>query len=135
MQAGQGQEAIEHYEQALRIKPDYRRGALQSGDCLVAGWAGQEAIGHYEQALRIKPDYAEAHYNLGICFGAGGQGEEAIGHYEQALRIKPDYAEAHYNLGMPCCRPGRFRKRSGTTSRRYGSSPIMPRRTTTWESP
>ena len=62
--------------------------------------------------------------------------QEAIGHYEQALRIKPDYAEAHNNLGS---RPGSdragCRRRSGTTSRRCGSSPITPRRTTTWDSP
>ena len=45
-------------------------------------------------------------------------------------------AEAHYNLGTALLgdRAG-CRRRSGTTSRRCGSSPIMPRRTTIWESP
>ena len=60
------QEAIGHYEQALRIKPDYAEAHNNLGIALVQAGRMQEAIGHYEQALRIKPDYAEAHYNLGM---------------------------------------------------------------------
>ena len=92
-----------------------------------------EAMGHYEQALRIKPDYAEAHYNLGNIFLQERKLSEAIGHYEQALRSKPDYAEAHYNLGT---RLGASWAGAGShrdiASRRCGSSPITPRRTTLW---
>ena len=61
-----------------------------------------------------------------------GRLPEAIAHYEQALRIKPDYAEAHNNLGIALAGWAGCRRRSSTTSRRCGSSPITPRRTTTW---
>jgi tetratricopeptide (TPR) repeat protein len=58
--AGRIPEAIEHLEQALRIKPDYAEAHDRLG--IALGQAGRipEAIGHLEQALRIKPDYAEA---------------------------------------------------------------------------
>ena len=106
-QAGRIQEAIWHWEQALRIKPDYARTHYNLG--IALGQVGKlaDAIAHYEQALRIKPDYAEAHNSLGAALWQAGRIQEAIGHYEQVLRIKPDYAEAHNNLGTVLAGQGR----------------------------
>ena len=106
-QAGRIQEAIWHWEQALRIKPDYARTHYNLG--IALGQVGKlaDAIAHYEQALRIKLDYAEAHNSLGAALWQAGRIQEAIGHYEQALRIKPDYAEAHNNLGTVLAGQGR----------------------------
>jgi tetratricopeptide (TPR) repeat protein len=92
-------EAIDHYEQALRLKPDLAVAHYDLGIALAGQSKVQEAINHYEQALRIQPDYAEAHNNLGIALVRLGRLREAIEQYQQALRIKPDYAEAQYNLG------------------------------------
>ena len=162
VQAGRVQEAIGHYEQALRIKPDYAEAHYNLGIALVQAGRLQEAIGHYEQALRDQARLRRGAQQPGDCLDAGGQDaggdralragtadqarlcrgalqsgdcalaglgrvQEAIGHYEQALRIKPDYAEAHNNLGSPWRNWARCRRRSGTTSRRCGSSPIMPK--------
>jgi len=112
-QAGRVQEAIGHFEQALRIKPDLAEADNNLG--VILGQAGrvQEAIEHFEQALRIKPDFAEAHYDLGDDLLRLGRVQEAIGHWEQALRIKPDYAEAHNNLGIALRRLGRIQEAIG----------------------
>jgi tetratricopeptide (TPR) repeat protein len=107
-QEGRMQEAIGHYEQALRIKPDYVEAHDDLGVVLVHLDRVQEAMAQWEQALRIKPDYVEAHYNLGMALGQMGKIEEAIAQYEQALRIKPDFAEAQYNLGVALARLGRL---------------------------
>jgi len=96
--AGMLQDAIGHYERALRIKPDFAEAHNNLGVALRQVGRAQEAIGHWEQALRIKPDYAEAHYNLGIALEQAGKIEDAIGQYEQALRINPDFAEARNKL-------------------------------------
>jgi tetratricopeptide (TPR) repeat protein len=105
---GRGPEAMEHYEQALRLKPDYAEAHNNLGVTLRGQGRLPEAIAHYEQALRITPDYTEAHYNLGNVLLQAGNVQQAIGHYEQALRIKPDYAEACYNLGLALLRLGRL---------------------------
>ncbi len=112
-QVGRMPEAIAHFDQALRLEPDYAEAHYNLGVALAQTGRIPEAIGHYEQALRIWPDYAEAHYNLGIALGQTGRIPEAIGHYEQALRIKPDFAKAHNNLGNALMRSGRTPKAIG----------------------
>ena len=96
---GQIPEAIEQYQQALQIKPDFAEAHYNLGNILLDLGQVPEAIRHYEQALQSNPVYPEAHYNLGVALERVGRIQEAIGHYQQALLIKPDYAEAHYNLG------------------------------------
>jgi tetratricopeptide (TPR) repeat protein len=99
-QAGKPEDAIGHFEQALRIKPDFAEAHYNLGVTLARLDRIQEAIKRYEQALRLKPDFAEAHYNLGVALAESGRVAESMEHWEQALRLKPDYAEAHFNLGM-----------------------------------
>jgi len=107
---GKGPEAIWHYEQALRIKPDDAKAYNNLGAAMMGQGRLQEAIGHYEQALRIQPDYAEAHNNLGAAMMGRGRLQEAIGQCEQALRIQPDYAEAHNNLAAALQKAGKLQE-------------------------
>jgi tetratricopeptide (TPR) repeat protein len=103
-------EAMQHFEQALRIKPDYAEAHYNLGVALAQLGRTQEAIAQYQQVLRIKPDFAMAHYNWGVALEQAGKIEEAIAHYEQALRINPDYAEAHNNLGEALARTGKIQE-------------------------
>jgi tetratricopeptide (TPR) repeat protein len=96
---GNPQEAIGHWEQALRLNPDYAEAHVNLGFALARLGSAPEAIGHYEQALRINPDFTEAHIDLGVALSQLGSNREAIEEYEQALRIKPDLPEVRYNLG------------------------------------
>ncbi len=98
MRVGRVQEAIHHYEQALRLQPDYADAHNNLGVALDQADRIQEAIGHFEQALRINPDNPSAHRNLGFALLQVGKVPEAIIQYEQALQIKPDDIEAHYTL-------------------------------------
>jgi len=98
-QAGKIEEAIGHYGQALRFKPDYVEGHCNLGIALARLDKLPEAIKQYEQALQFKPDYAAAHNGLGSALSHLGRIEEAIGQYELALKFKPDFAEAYNNLG------------------------------------
>jgi tetratricopeptide (TPR) repeat protein len=60
MGEGRLEEAIGHYEQALRIKPGYAEAHYNLGNALIQAGKVQEAIHHYEQALHIKPDFVQA---------------------------------------------------------------------------
>jgi tetratricopeptide (TPR) repeat protein len=101
-------EAIEHYEEAVRIKPDLAKTHSNLGLALVRRGSLAEAIEQFLQALRIKPDDAEAHNNLGNIRVGQGNIAEAVEHFHQALRTRPDYAEAYNNLGSALERQGKI---------------------------
>ena len=105
---GHTKKAIEHYLQALQIKPDYEDAHYNLGLVLDKQGRTAEAIEHYLQALRIKPDFEKAHNNLGAALDKQGRTEEAIEHYLQALRLKPDYEKTHNNLGAAFFSKGRI---------------------------
>ncbi|HUI08239.1 MAG TPA: tetratricopeptide repeat protein [Verrucomicrobiae bacterium] len=104
---GKINDALGHYEQALRLNPDYAEAHNNLGNVFWREGKISDAIEHYEQALRLNPDSPEAHYNLGSVLAQTGKTTEAIAHFEQALRLKPDYAEAHENLGVVLAHLGR----------------------------
>jgi len=107
---GRSAEALAHYEQALRIRPDYPEAHNNLAN-LLATMPGRapEALAHYQAALRLKPDFSEAHDNLANLLATmPGHLPEALAHYEQALRLQPENAEAHFNLaGRLANLPGR----------------------------
>jgi protein O-mannosyl-transferase len=73
------EEAIDHYRQALRIKPDYAEAHNNLGIALSRQGRLHEAIEHYAQALRIKPDLVDAQVNLGNALLKAGHATEAAG--------------------------------------------------------
>ena len=93
---GKLEEAIEAYNKALAIKPDYAEAYNNMGDALQEQGKLEEAIEAYNKALAIKPDYADAYYNMGIALKEQGKLEEAIEAYNKALAIMPDYASAQH---------------------------------------
>ena len=96
---GRAQDAISHYEEALRLNPRSGRIHISLGVELARQGRLAEAIAHDEEAVRLMPDAAVAYNNLGAALAAQGRTEEAIERYRQALRWLPAYAEAHNNLG------------------------------------
>jgi tetratricopeptide (TPR) repeat protein len=91
--------AINSYEQAIKIKPDYAEAYYNMGIALQNKGDPEAAINSYKQAIKIKPDYAKAYSNMGNALKDKGDLEVAIDSYEQAIKIKPDYAEVYYNMG------------------------------------
>ncbi|MGD0058242.1 MAG: tetratricopeptide repeat protein [Verrucomicrobiia bacterium] len=106
--AGQVQEAVRHYEQALRLNPDFADAHRNLGNALMQTGRIQEAIAHYEQALRTRPDFFEANNNLGNALLQSGRIQEAIEQFQQALHINPDFADAHCNLGNVFLQEGKI---------------------------
>ena len=97
---GKLDEAIAHYYEVIRIKPNHFLAHNNLGVALGQQGSFEKSISHFYKALQIKSDYAEAHNNLGLVLTRQGKVNEAIAHFYKALQIKPDYAKAHYNLGM-----------------------------------
>jgi Flp pilus assembly protein TadD len=107
---GKIEEAIVHYNEALRIKPDFAKAHNNLGRVLARQGKIQEAIAHYTKALQIDPNYTEVHKNIGRALAREGKIQEAIVHYTEALRIDPHDVEVHNNLGIVLTRQGRFQE-------------------------
>ena len=106
LHTGQVPEAIDQYEQALRLRSDCVEAHDNLGIALCQIGRAPEAIRHYEEALRVSPTNAKVHYNFGMALWQAGQVQAAIGHFEQAVRSDPDYTEAHVNLGIALAQTG-----------------------------
>ena len=104
------EEAVEHYLQALQLKPDHAKAHNNLG--LAYGDSGmhEEAIKAYKRTIRIDPDFAKAHYNLGNAYYDLGMHKVAIESYKQTVRIDPDYAKAHNNLGLVYGKSGKLKE-------------------------
>jgi superkiller protein 3 len=93
-------EAIEHWEQALRINPDYADVHSKLGVALAEQGQMPEAMQHWERVLRVNPAFPGAHCNLGIALCTEGKWQEAAGHFERELLAHSDNALTHYYLGV-----------------------------------
>jgi tetratricopeptide (TPR) repeat protein len=86
------EEAITHYRDALKAKPNYADAHLNLGVALVRLNKTAEAIAEFQEALKSKDDYVEAHSNLAAALATQRRFNEAIAHYRIALEINPDNA-------------------------------------------
>ena len=101
-------EAIQQYEQALRIKPDHAEAHNNLGNDLLTSGRVTEAVEHFQEAIRLSPEVARAYYNLGAAMLALQNPEKAAAQFELAVRLDPNYAQAHYNWGNALVDLGRW---------------------------
>ena len=107
-QSGQVDEAIAHYREAVRLKPDYPEAYNNLGNALARLGRWSEATLQYARAVRVRPGFAAAEYDWGTALSDGGRYAEAVVHYENALRLQPDHAQAEYRLASAFANMGRF---------------------------
>ena len=104
---GRYQEAIDHLNEALRLRPVYFEARNNLGMVFFMQGRIDEAMECFTEALRIRPDKAEAYHNLGSAYARQGKFELAVQNYNEALRLKPHYPMAYYNLGVAMNMQGR----------------------------
>ncbi len=106
--SGRHEAARRHYEETLRIRPDFAGTHYNLANVFAREGNIDGALRHYRTAIELQPDYADAHYNLGVLLANRGQADEAIEHHRTALRSRPAFAEAHNSLGNLLFRQGKL---------------------------
>jgi tetratricopeptide (TPR) repeat protein len=96
---GRLQNALDAYEEALAIRPDYVDALINRGTVLLALARPAQAADLYRQAIALSPGNAMAFGNLGKALQDLGQTDKAIAAYREALHHQPDNAVVHANLG------------------------------------
>jgi predicted O-linked N-acetylglucosamine transferase (SPINDLY family) len=92
------EEALEHYEAAIRLAPHLARAHLNRGNVTLKKGDPEGAVAAYATALLQDPGYAAAHYNIGNAHGKCGRREAAVNSYRRAIELKPEFADAEVAL-------------------------------------
>jgi len=96
-QQGSVVKAIEAWDEAIALKPDFYQAWANRGVALASSGRYTEALASYDQALAIAPDAHDTWSNRGIALRNLDRNEDALASYDQALALKPDYLEAQIN--------------------------------------
>ncbi|MCU0547382.1 MAG: tetratricopeptide repeat protein [Oscillatoriaceae cyanobacterium Prado104] len=96
---GKRDEAVESYEKAIAIKPDWAEAYANIGSARSQQGNIDAAITYYQKALDLKPELAVLNFNLGNSFLQLYNYEAGINHYRKALEFNPEWPEVHANMG------------------------------------
>jgi tetratricopeptide (TPR) repeat protein len=111
-------EAIEAYETALEIDPDYADAYCNLGAVRYNQGQRAEARRAFEACLAREADHVEANFNLANVLEEDGDDRGALAHYRRALAADPFYPDLHINLALLYEKLGRGRP-AGDHWRRY----------------
>ena len=105
---GRHQEALRHYERAIRMvrRPSYAwtsRGVAMKYLGLL-----DEALRCHENAIRLDSENEVAWCNLGTAYFKKAELGKALECYDKAIKIRPKYAIAWNNKGVVLARMNRF---------------------------
>ncbi len=104
---GRLDEAIERYNESLKIAPNYANAHYNLGLALMKSGRALAAIDQFSLAVKYRPHFAPAQNELAIALYKQGRNEDAINHFEQVLKLSPDFVDAHLNLGSALLESGK----------------------------
>jgi tetratricopeptide (TPR) repeat protein len=96
--AGRPEEALQSYEKALEINPDFLTVLNNRGAVLHRLGRHAEAMQSYDRVLAIDPDYADAHNNRGALLRDLGRLDEARESCARAIKLRPSYPKFYLNF-------------------------------------
>jgi tetratricopeptide (TPR) repeat protein len=112
LERGHAEDALRHFEEAVRLRPDHRRAQINIGIArgIVLADRGDyaAAAARYAEVLAADPSNAMAHFNWGALLARQGDLDGAVQHYSEAIRLSPGYAKAENNLGLVLARKGQW---------------------------
>ena len=86
---GQNDRAIQDFDQAIRLDPEYPDAFNNRGVAYAGKGQFERAIEDYDQAIRLDPNYAIAIYNRGLAARNLGHEDEAAAYFAKAKQVGP----------------------------------------------
>jgi len=105
---GRLEEALERYDEALRLKPDHEQARNNAGVALSLLGRHEQALERFREAIQLRPGYADAHYNMANTLVALGDLHAADERFREAIRLRPANPSALNNYGGLLVRQGRI---------------------------
>ena len=99
-QLGKPQEALDAFEQALSLQPDYPLAWYSRGVTLLQLGKYQDALEAFDQSIASSPDAPKTWLGRGAALAILVRYQEALESCDQALRLTPDDPDAWLSKGM-----------------------------------
>lgn len=96
---GRRDEALQSYDRALEIQPDYTEVLINSGVLLREMHQHARALERFNRVLQTKPDYETALANCAVLLTEFKKTPEAVAMFQRLLALNPKY---EYALGNLC---------------------------------
>ncbi|CAM2152384.1 Glycosyltransferase 9 family protein [Pararobbsia alpina] len=125
-QDGRRDEAIEHYEAALRLEPGHLHALVRLGIALIELRRYENAVSVFDRALAASPLSIDALANRGVALRALGRFDDAREMYERALTVNSRSFESHANLGNVLLDLGRHADALVAYDRALALQPSLP---------
>jgi tetratricopeptide (TPR) repeat protein len=87
--------AIDDYNKAIEIKPDYAKAYVNRGNAKSHKGDLDGALADLNKAIEIQPDYAVAYYDRGSTKQAKGDRTEAMADFNKAIQLRPDFGPGY----------------------------------------
>lgn len=105
--AGKTDEAIAHYNEALRLRPDFAVTHNNLGVALANEGQLTAALRHFSEAVRLAPNYIAARDNLSATTARIGALDGEIARLAANVRERPNDLVAHNEFGAALAAQGR----------------------------
>ncbi len=106
LRRGHMPEAIDEFQAALRIKPDYADAHYNIGNALAKQGNLTEGIDHFSKTLDLQPGHVKALNNMATTLVLLERYPEAIENFKKALKINPADPDLHRNLAIAMKKQG-----------------------------
>jgi Flp pilus assembly protein TadD len=122
---GERDEAISHYEGALKIAPDYYPAHNNLGSLYLGKSDFKAAEAQFRESVRLDQNEAQAYFNLGNVLMLTGRYTESEAALAAGLRRRPDSAFARFLRGCVFVRTGKFEEAEKSLRQALQLDPTM----------
>ena len=105
---GQLEEAVVHFNKALRINPKYLNARDNLSQTFMSLGRFEEAVTSFSELLLLYPKHLNAINNLGIALQKQGKIAQAVEQWKKAVQLKPNHPNANFNLGLAMREQGKY---------------------------
>lgn len=119
-------EAIEDYDAAIRLNPEYATAFYNRGIAYDRKGFHGLAIDDFDTAVRLNPDLSDAYNQRGIAYVRDGRYDIAIENFSEAIRLDPELDSAYFNRGLAYQSKGDAGRAAEDIKKSYALNPDNP---------
>jgi Tfp pilus assembly protein PilF len=107
-QDGQYDRAIQNFDRAIRLNPEYAEAYYNRGTAYMRKGDVERAIEDYGHAIKLDPKMDLAFISRGLVYFNKGEYDRANVDFDRAIQLKPKSAEGFYLRGIARSNKGDF---------------------------